>query len=135
MASFKDSQKSQQGSSLSAPKITAADFFGKNGKPGYSTSEEFLEYGETLTPSDEEHLRKGANYMKEGLRTDGGSEIRRDVAGKQYQYYRFYKSRSTPGVKFILTTSIIRLINDYQNGLITIDFTLDDLINEARKIK
>ena len=134
MASFKDHEKAELGSSISAPKIIACHFFDNDQKTGYSTREEFLEYGATLTPSDEEHLRNGIKYLKEGLKTDGGSDIRRDVTGRQYIYYRFFKPRSTPGAKIILTPSIVRLFSDYQNGLITVGFTLDDLINEAKKV-
>jgi hypothetical protein len=134
MAKFNEgNEKIPNGSSAYAVKISAANYFGKDGFEGYDNPTDFLSYGEKLTTSDEEQLRKCIAFIKEGLKTDGGSDIRKDVAGQQYQFYHFFKPKSRPGAKVVVSPSIVRLISDYQNGKITINFTLDDLIIEARK--
>ena len=134
MATFHEREEQRSaGSSLNAVLLTAAKFFGKDGSIPYDTPEPFLAHGKKLTPSDVEGMRKCISYAKEGLKTDGGSDIRTDVAGLQYRFYQFYRPKSRPGAKLVLTAGMVRLMSDYQNGKVTIDFTLDDLIDEARK--
>jgi hypothetical protein len=134
MAKFKDDgEHVSPGTSAHAVRITAAKYFGKDGFKAIDTPENFLSYGKKLTDSDEEGLRKCISFMKEGLKTDGGSDIRRDVAGLQYRFYTFYRPKSRPGAKVILSPELVFFIGQYQNGNIIVDFTLDDLIEEAKK--
>lgn len=135
MAKFKDDDgKLPSGSTANAVTITAAMYFGKDGYQGYDNPDQFMAYGMTLADSDVEELRKGIQFMKDGLKTNGGSGIRKDVAGKQYRYYTFLLPKSRPGAKVIVNVGVIRLIDDYQHGRIAIDFTLDELIEEAKKL-
>jgi hypothetical protein len=134
MAKFKeDSEHGSPGNSAHAVTISAADYLGKNGKPGFDTPEGLLTYGNSLTSSDEAYLRKFFGFVKQGLRSDGGSELRKDVVGRQYQFITFYLPKSRPGVKLVVSGSLLHFFGQYQNGNIVIDFTLDDLIEEAKK--
>jgi len=45
----------------------------------------------------------------------------------------FYKAKARMGVKIILEHGIEGFISDYQNGYVRNLFTLDELIDEARK--
>jgi len=133
MNSNNDTSQGSIGNSAYAIELTAVKFLGKDGRPGYETSEELLAHYDSLTPADRAGLSHCIEYAGQGLRCDGGREIRKDVAGRQYQYYRFFKPKSQPGAKVVLTPGIVRFLSDYQNGLINVCFTLDDLIAEARK--
>jgi len=113
--------------------LTAEKFFGKNGHGAYFTGEQFLSYGKSLREKEVQDLKTAISLMKEGHIMGGNFVKRPDRAGRVYIHPDFYKSKARVGVKLILEHGLEGFISDYQNGYIAVDFTLDDLVVEAKK--
>jgi hypothetical protein len=114
-------------------RLTAEMFFGDNGHSGYFTRKQFLEYGQSLRDREAQDLSTALKLMKEGLIMGGSLVKRPDRVGRVYVHPDFYKSRARVGVKLILEHGLEGFIGDYQEGYISIQFTLEDLISEAKK--
>jgi len=114
--------------------LTAEMFFGENGHSGYLfTRSTFLVYGESLRDREVQDLAKFFSATKDGLIMGGSLTKRTDRGGKPYVHPEFYKAKARMGVKIILEHGIEGFISDYQNGYVRNLFTLEELINEARK--
>jgi len=113
--------------------ITAKSFFGKDGETAYASPEDFLSFGESLRAKEAQDWAKLIACLQKGMRMDGNPSTGVDVAQRPYTYHRFYKAKAVIGFKMINGAGMPQLITDYQDGNIAIDFTLEDLIQEARR--
>jgi hypothetical protein len=113
--------------------ITAKAFFGRDGETPYDTPIKFLTFGEGLRPKEAIDWQKLLNCMGEGMRMDGNPATGTDAGKRDYVFHRFYKAKAVLGFKMVNGGGMPQLISDYQNGLISIGFTLEDLIEEAKK--
>lgn len=114
--------------------LTASQFLGKDPKvKGYSTSDEFLSYGRGLRPSELEQLEQAFNFFKSGLRVVGSLVTRYDRSNRAYQHPSFLQGRSNVGTKIILEGGMNEFLQDYMSGEFSINFTLQELIQEAMK--
>ncbi|HEY4324377.1 MAG TPA: hypothetical protein VGN20_10340 [Mucilaginibacter sp.] len=130
---FEPGEQSPIKDSSSTVQLSAEMFFGDNGHAGYFTRKQFLNYGSSLREKEAHDLNTGLDAMKNGL-TMGGSLVQRpDRSGRPYIHPEFFKPRGRLGVKIILEHGIEGFISDYQNGYIRPMFTLQDLIEEAKK--
>lgn len=129
-------RKNQVGGSNENPAVkvlTAKNFFGK-GSSFYDEKQEFLAWGELSRDEDIAQVQKFIFIVKTGLRIINTSTEKRDVGGVPYKFLTYLKPNADrDGVKLVLTGPWGRILEDYQNRLIKIDFTLDELIEEARK--
>jgi len=114
-------------------KLTPKLFFGTSDQPGYFTREQFLQYGGSLREKETKDLSLAIGYMKQGLIMGGNPLERPDRGGRIYIHPDFYKSKARVGVKLILEHGMSEFISDYQEGYIHIQFTLDELVAEAKK--
>lgn len=114
--------------------FTAAEFLGKipNIK-GITNSEEFLVYGESLRDEEVQQLGQFFGFLKNGINVTGSLIKRNDKGDRQYIFTNFLRGKATTGTKIILTPWMDEFVNSYVDGRITINFTLDELIEEARK--
>jgi hypothetical protein len=113
--------------------ITSRSFFGKDGEVAYTTPREFLAFGESLRQKEAHDWAKILLCMQQGMRMDGNPSTGVDVAMRPYTYHRFFKSKAVMGFKLISGAGMQQLIADYQDGTIAIGFSLEDLIEEARR--
>jgi hypothetical protein len=113
--------------------LTAVMFFGKDGSVPYETPIKFLSFGEGLRPKEADDMRKVIDCLNAGMRMDGNPPTGVDAGARPYTFHRAFKAKAVLGFKIINGGGMPKLIQDYQDGKITIDFTLADLIEEARK--
>jgi hypothetical protein len=113
--------------------ITAKMFFGKDGGTAYETPPNFLAFGESLRPKEATDWKKLLECMAKNMRMDGNPATGVDAGNRSYTFHRLYKSKAVLGFKMVNGGGMPKLIEDYQEGLITIGFTLEDLIAEAQK--
>ena len=113
------------------PVISAKQFFGIEGGKQYCQPGMFISYAKSLRENEIEQLEQFIDCMNDGLRTIGTVTTRRDKGGRQYSYLNFVKINATVGIKVILEAGMKQLISDYQDGKIAIDFTLEQLVEEA----
>jgi hypothetical protein len=123
-----------QGGSNVKKVFTARMFFGLDGEEAISTAEDFLMHGEGLTPKEALDLGKAIHCMSQGMRMNGNPYSGVDPLGKSYTWHEFKKAKADCGFKIINGGGIPALIDRYQDGLITINFTLDELIKVAREV-
>ena len=130
---FKTDRSEPQVAPMTAVRmITTRSFFGKEGETGYVSPQEFLAFGESLRAKEAQDWAKLITCMQKGMRMDGNPSTGVDVAQRPYTYHRFYKAKAVIGFKMINGAGMPQLIADYQDGTIAIDFTLEDLIKEAK---
>ncbi|WP_461450124.1 hypothetical protein [Mucilaginibacter sp.] len=120
--------------SSTATLLTAQMFFGRNGETPYEVPEKFLSFGESLRPKEANDWQKLVLCLKNNMKMDGNPATGVDAGNRPYTFHRVYKSRATLGFKMINGGGMPQLIEDYQEGKILIGFTLDDLIEEAKKV-
>ena len=113
--------------------LTARMFFGRDGETPYETSSNFLAFGESLRPKEASDWQKLLQCMSEGMRMDGNPATGVDVGKRPYVFHRAYKAKAVLGFKMINGGGMPKLVEDYQSGLVSIGFTLNELIEEARK--
>lgn len=113
--------------------VTARMFFGRDGETPYETPEKFLSFGESLRPKEANDWQKLLVCMNNNMRMDGNPATGVDAGNRPYTFHRVYKAKAVLGFKMINGGGMPKLIEDYQNGLITIGFDLQQLIDEAQK--
>ncbi|WP_423149719.1 hypothetical protein [Rubrolithibacter danxiaensis] len=111
--------------------INAQNFFGKD---GYDEKHSFLTWGENSRDPDVAQVAKFCLLAKAGCKIINTSTERIDEGSIPYKYIIFLRSsQSNDGTKLVLNGPWRKVLEDYQDGLIKIDFTLDELVEEARK--
>jgi hypothetical protein len=131
---FEDGNKPSIKDSSDTVELTVKMFFGEDGHAGYQfTHKSFLVFGESLRVKEAKDLKILFQSTKDGLLMTGSLSIHTDRAGRPYVHPEFILPKARVGVKIILEEGMDEFISDYQNGYIRNNFTLDELIEEARK--
>lgn len=120
-----------KGSGRGRTLVTVKSFLGKEEGPSYSNSEKFLNYGKSLREHEIEQLEQFFGFVKEEVQIIGSLITRQDKGNRKYQHPEFNLMNSKQGVKIIVEAGMADFIKDYQKGKIYIDFTLEELIEEA----
>ena len=130
---FKSSNAVDEPQSNGTTVVTASSYFGLGGEIPYEKPDKFLSYGESLRQKEAFDLSACLNAIRNSQKMDGNPATGIDAGSRAYTFHRFYKARAVMGFKIINGGGFPQLIQDYQDGKITINFTLNDLIAEARK--
>lgn len=119
----------------SSEKITITQFLGKEegNTEIYPNPSLFLNYVKSLTEVEFEQFEQFFDFVKKENRIVGSLVTRTDRAEKSYVFPNFLRNRGTTGVKLVMEPSIIKFLNLYMDSKISIDFTLEDLVDEALK--
>ncbi len=125
-----------QDRSTKTVKILGTEEFLDKSKGGYwDTPSDFLNWGESLRPADANELDKTFGYMHANLKCIKESEIKTDKGNRPYKFYTFNRSaKSQPGVKVILEGPMTKVMDDYQDGVLEINFNLQELIVYAQSV-
>lgn len=117
-------------------KVLGPEEFLYSSKGGYFEKPSgLLEMGEELRNEDAEELQKAFEFMKAGLRCVKESSEKQDVGGNAYRYYNFFRSKNAqPGVKVLMVGPMEQIMNDYQDGVLQINFDLYDLVDVAKSL-
>ena len=114
--------------------LTAQMYFGRNGETPYEEPSKFLSFGESLRIKEAQDWQKLLVCMKNNMRMEGNPATGVDAGNRPYTFHRFFKAKATLGFKMVNGGGMPQLVEDYQEGKILIGFTLDDLIEEAKKV-
>ena len=119
-----------QGRSTKTVKVLGAEEFLYKSKGGYyEKPTEFQAWGESLRPADAHEVGKLFRFMKERYKCIKESEPKFDRGNKKYKWYTFQRSGTAqPGVKVILDGPMEAIMDDYQDDVLEITFTLEDLL-------
>lgn len=119
-----------QGSADEA-KVTAKQFLGKDENvQGYTNPEEYMAYLKSLRPGDVEHLSRFFGHAFNQVRLENHLQVRNDRGARAYRFPKFLLANATDGTKVILGAGMDQFLDDYANGLVRIDFTLEELVEE-----
>jgi len=113
------------------PVINAKQFLGKEQGTSYFTPERFLEYAKSLRPSEVGDFEQVLLFMQEGLRINGKLTVQTDRGKRKYVYLEAERANSQTGAKLIIEAETGVLLQDYVNAKFVINFTLDELVDEA----
>lgn len=113
--------------------LTASQFLGKDRNvKGVTTPEAFLTYGKSLREEEIDQLNQFFGFVKGQVRVIGSLVTRRDKGNRPYQYAGFLMGNATIGTKIITEAGMGEFLQDYIAGKVTINFTLEELIAEAK---
>jgi hypothetical protein len=113
--------------------MSTKQFLGIEPGRSYSTPPIWLKYGRSLRPNEVKQLDALIRCQKEGLRVSRYSVEQEDRGGRPYTWVEFAKAKGNVSAKLILEAGMAEFFNDYLDGKVTIDFTLAELIEEAKK--
>jgi hypothetical protein len=113
--------------------LTATAFLGKDGKSAYIEPKTLLHFIDTARTEDIEEMESFFNLVKEDLKMAINRRINVDRGGNRYKYENFIRPKGPEGVKVQIIGEIERFIKEYQQGKFSINFTLEQLVEEAEK--
>jgi hypothetical protein len=113
------------------PVITVKQFLGKEEGTSYFTPQSFVEYAKSLRPSEVADLEQVLIFMQEGLRIGGKLKMQTDRGKRKYVFLEATRANSSTGAKLIIEAETRQLLQDYVNAKFVINFTLDELVEEA----
>ncbi|MES2447910.1 MAG: hypothetical protein V4546_12060 [Bacteroidota bacterium] len=121
---FNTGGNSQNTSTIS---LTAENFFIENNPDGYMAKSELVALGRSLTRREPKDFIGFFEQLRRGGKFDANFTIQKDRGGKEYGYPRFFMARGVKGYKVILNEGMKRFIDDYVEGVISVEFTAMDL--------
>lgn len=113
--------------------LTASDFFIENNANGYYTKPDFISTAESLERTEPAQLVETFENCRNGHRIKLNTITRYDKSGKAYMWNEFQYARATRGLRVPSDSGMVRFITDYAHGRINVDFTFDELSDEAFK--
>ncbi len=112
--------------------LTARQFLNKEPNvKGYSHPTLFLEHLKSLRPPELEQQEQLFDFCKNGVRIIGSAITRLDRSNRSYQHPTFLTGNTQTGCKVILEAGMKEFLLDYRAGKVTINFTLEELVEEA----
>jgi hypothetical protein len=125
-------EKLQGPSTVTGAAMTAREAFKSESNPnGIFEKEELITYLKSLSEVDCQHLETLFSCMHEELRMINSLMKRHDKAGNPYYWLNFLRAKAQEGVKILHHEGLLNLIKLYRDGKVKIDFTIDDLVDEA----
>ena len=131
MSLFNKLHGGSQGPSRAGKLVTTKMFLGKEGYNPYMAPEEVVSYAKSLRPHELEQMEEYFHCLKRGLRQTGPVITRIDKGNRPYQHPLFHDTSSTPTMKVIIEGGMKAFVADCRSGAIHINFTFDELIEEA----
>lgn len=108
-------------------KLKATEFFKENDSKGYFTKSTFENYANSLVRDEVDQFIGFIGELKNGVKLNLKLKIREDRSNRQYVWCEFMYARASKGYKIIIDGEILRFIEDYATGKITVDFTAEEL--------
>lgn len=97
----------------------------------YNSKEEFAEYFNTLTESEQKHFAHALDSMRKGYPITNFLEESTDRSGKKVYYLRFSKGiNANPVAKIVLDGPMYLFINQVHDGKIKVCFDMEDIKKE-----
>lgn len=110
-----------------ADTIDAKSFFIENNPNGYMLIDELKPYVANLPDWNFQQLSVLFTYMSAGYRINTPLYERENIFGLPSYWLKFGLPNGDPKLNVILTSSLDRFFNDYQQRKIKVAFTLEDL--------
>jgi hypothetical protein len=107
--------------------MVAKDFFTEDNPDGYFSKKGFQDYGSKLIRNEQSDLAGFIDQMKRGTKLNMNLIVRKDRSNRPYCFPQFYFARGIKGFKIIVNDEILRFIEDYAEGRITVNFSLLEL--------
>lgn len=125
-------EKLNGSSTMTGATMTAKEAFKSENNPnGILEKEDWIAHLKSLRKEDCEHVENLFSSMSEGLRMTNSMMGRYDKGGNLYYWATFARANANEGIKILHHDGLIKLVKLYRDGKIKIDFTIDDLVDEA----
>ncbi|RZK26572.1 MAG: hypothetical protein EOO43_02415 [Flavobacterium sp.] len=85
----------------------------------------------SLRAEDYDQIELLFEFLSDKRRVAGPLKYRTDKGGNPYVWVPFSRPMANEGVKLVVNEELMRLLVDYINGTLFIDFNMDDLIDEG----
>jgi hypothetical protein len=97
----------------------------------YYSKTGFLELTGSLERKEPIHFVEIFEALQKGERIKFDPTLNVDKWGKSYMWIEFTYARATRGLKLVGDENMVKFISDYAHGKINVDFTVDELTDEA----
>lgn len=122
-------------STTAATPINAKQFLGIEEGQSYSTSEFIPKFGLSLRDAEAQQFEQAIDYTQKGYPIVGALITRMDKGNRPYVMANFEVRRGVAvPLKVIVEGNILQFLKDYQEGRITINFSLAELIEVAMNV-
>ncbi len=111
--------------------LTAKEALGKEGSRQYFQPNNLITHLRSLRLPDCNFLEGIVNEMLQNQKIDDTGTERSDKGNRPYRFYQTRKNNGQKGYKVILEAGMKNFIEDYIAGKFTINFTLEELHEEA----
>ncbi|RZK22517.1 MAG: hypothetical protein EOO43_09510 [Flavobacterium sp.] len=111
----------------------ATYFFKRAGNEGYFEKSEFLTWLLGLTDDERRKLKLLLEYMSRKVRLNNLPFEKTDSHGRPYIWCRFLLPNAIQEFKVIVGGEMIKFIKDYQQGIFSPNFSLNQLYLEAEQ--
>jgi len=111
--------------------LTVKEALGKEGSRHYFQGSQLMVYLQSLRPNECDFLESIVNEMQNNAKLSDTGTTRSDKSNRPYRFYEINKNNGRKGFKVILEAGMKNFIEDYINGKFTINFTLEELHEEA----
>lgn len=126
---FRQKQAPVNGRSL---KLTTENFFKEDNPNGYLSKEGLMTHVEGFEENEPQQFMDAFEQMRQGKRLKYNPTIQtHQKNGAKYLWLEFQYPRGTRGFKVVINDDLLRLIEDYVMGKVSIHFTIEDLVDVA----
>lgn len=111
--------------------LTAKEALGKEGHRHYFQANQLLAYLQSLRQNECDFLESLILEMHTNAKLADTGTTRFDKGNRPYKFYEINKNNGRKGFKVILESGMKNFFEDYINGKFSINFTLEELHEEA----
>lgn len=128
-------QKRRAKNALGGSKImlTTKMFLGKEGNFQFITADELFKFNDNSREADIEEMSAFFDLVKVGYKPIITRKTRNDVGGNLYKFQNFNRNGNSDGAKVLSVGKIFDFIEGLYDNKFSINFTYDDLIEEAEQ--
>jgi hypothetical protein len=111
--------------------LTAKMFLGKEGQDPIIAPEPLLDFYDNGCNEDVDEMDGFFDLINQRRKFSLNLRERKDAGGKLYLYVNFLGSMGPEGKKVLLIGKMKQFITNLHRGLVSIDFTFEQLVEEA----
>lgn len=114
--------------------VTTKMFLGKEGNLQFITADELFHFNDHSREDDVNEMVAFFDLVKAGYKPIITRKTRKDQGGNPYKYQSFNRNGNPDGVKVLLIGNIFDFIEGLYDSKYVINFTYDELIEEAEQV-
>lgn len=113
--------------------LSAKGFLGKEGIYQFTTPDQLFQFNDNAREEDVAEMAAFFDLVKAGYRIIVTRKTRVDQGGQTYKFQNFNRNGNSDGAKVVNVGNIFDFIEGLYDNKFTINFTYDELLEEAEQ--